>query len=327
MRARPSIAIGFMATPLALAALHGRRVLSHIPENGASGGAVSIHVERPATVAAFLARAGNYLAAREAEHNLIFALTSTLTTNPEVYPEPPLFAVAVDGARGTVLAAAMQTPPHNLILAEVADPGAVAILADELAGEALPGVLGPTVAVAEFAARWSAAAGSSTHKAMAERIYRCGRVTPPRPAAGTSRLATSRDRDLLIDWLRAFNVEAHVRSLDDAPIVADRWLGRVGGRTMWLWEVHGRPVSASGVSGPTPHGIRVGPVYTPPEDRGRGYASNLVAAATQAQLDAGKAFVFLFTDLANPTSNHVYQAIGYEAVTDVDMWAFEPAAP
>jgi hypothetical protein len=283
---------------------------------------VAIRIERPATVGAFLARAGEYLGEREAEHNLIWALTSTLTTNPEVYPLPPLFAVALDGER--VVAAAMRTPPHNLVLAEVADPAAVAALSDALAGEALPGVLGPPAAAAEFAARWTAAAGRSTHRAMAERIYRCSQVIPPRPAPGSARTAGPADRDLLIDWLRAFNLEAQVRSFDEAPVVADRWLSRVASRTMWLWELDGRPVSATGVSGPTPHGMRVGPVYTPPADRGRGFASNLVAAATQAQLDSGKAFVFLFTDLANPTSNHVYQAIGYEAVADVDYWAFDP---
>lgn len=285
---------------------------------------MAIQIDRLPTVDAFLARAGEYLAAREAEHNLIWALTATLTTNPEVYPLPPLFAVAVEGDR--VVAAAMRTPPHNLVLAEVADPRAVAALAEALTGEALPGVLGPTAAAAEFAERWTAASGGSPRKAMAERIYRCSRVTSPRPAQGTPRIAEPADRELLIDWLQAFNLDAEVRSFDEAPVVADRWIGRVGSRTMWLWEADGRAVSASGVSGPTPHGIRVGPVYTPPEHRGRGYASNLVAAATQAELDRGRAFVFLFTDLANPTSNHVYQAIGYEPVADVDYWAFEPRA-
>jgi predicted GNAT family acetyltransferase len=286
---------------------------------------MAIRIERLPTVGEFLSRAGDYLAAREAEHNLIWALTSTLTTNPEVYPLPPLFAVALDEPGGQLVAAAMRTPPHNLILAEVADPAAMPILAMELAGEDLPGVLGPPAAAADFAVRWAAAAGRSTRQAMAERIYRCSRVIAPRPAPGRARIAGADDRDLLIGWLRAFNVEAGLQSVDEAPVVADRWLGRIGGRTMWLWALDDLPVSASGVSGPTPHGIRVGPVYTPPADRGRGYASNLVAAATQAQLDAGRAFVFLFTDLANPTSNHVYQAIGFEPVADVDMWAFEPA--
>ncbi len=285
---------------------------------------MAIQIDRPRTVGEFLAGAGDYLRAREAEHNLIFAITSTLSTHPDVYPLPPLFAIARDGDR--VVAAAMQTPPHNLILAEVAEPAAVAALADALHGETLPGVLGPPAAASAFAARWAAAAGRRTSKEMGERIYRCQRVISPRPAPGGPRSAAERDRSLLVDWIQAFNAEAHLRAVDDPAVFADRWLSQGPPRVMWLWEVDGRVVSMSGVSGPTPHGIRVGPVYTPPEDRGRGYAGNLVAAATQAQLEAGKDFVFLFTDLANPTSNHVYQAIGYEPVADLEVWAFEAAA-
>jgi len=106
----------------------------------------------------------------------------------------------------------------------------------------------------------------------------------------------------------------------------DRWLSGIGERQGWIWD-DGGPVSFTGIGGPTPNGIRLGPVYTPPDLRRRGYAGNLVAAASQAQLDRGKTFVFLFTDLANPTSNHIYQEIGYEPIADVDMWAFDaPAA-
>jgi hypothetical protein len=88
-----------------------------------------------------------------------------------------------------------------------------------------------------------------------------------------------------------------------------------------LWE-DGEPVSLAAAGGPTPNGIRIGPVYTPPELRGRGYASALVAELTRVQLEGGRRFCFLFTDLANPTSNRIYQRVGYEPVTDVDQWSF-----
>ncbi len=94
------------------------------------------------------------------------------------------------------------------------------------------------------------------------------------------------------------------------------------GRTMRLWIDDGVPVSMTGFGAATPNGQRVGPVYTPPDRRGRGYASNLVAQGSQAALDAGRRFLFLFTDLANPTSNKIYQAIGYEPVTDIDRYSF-----
>ena len=292
-----------------------------------------LRVERPETVAEFLARAGAFLEAREAEHNLIFALTSVLSANPEVFPEPPRFAVVV-AEDGGIAGAAIQTPPRQVVLAGPPDPAAEArvaeALADAFATTELPGVLGPKGASRAFAARWAAAApGRTSGPGMAERIYRLTTVVPPRPAPGSARIAGERDRDLLVAWLNAFALEAFGEPMEEAPVYADRWVARVGGRAMWLWEADGRAVSAAGLSGMTPHGIRVGPVYTPPADRNRGFAGNLVAVASQAQLDAGRRFVFLFTDLANPTSNHVYQAIGYEPVADVDQWRFEvsPGTP
>jgi predicted GNAT family acetyltransferase len=89
----------------------------------------------------------------------------------------------------------------------------------------------------------------------------------------------------------------------------------------YLWE-DGEPVSLAGCGSPTPNGIRVGPVYTPPARRGRGYASALTAQLTSLLLSSGHRFCFLFTDLANPTSNRIYQRIGYEPVSDVDEYRF-----
>ena len=93
-------------------------------------------------------------------------------------------------------------------------------------------------------------------------------------------------------------------------------------RRLLLWEVEGTAVSMAGYSGPTPNGIRVAWVYTPPENRGKGFAGACVAALSQKLLDDGRKFCFLYTDLANPISNHVYQKIGYEPVTDATVYSF-----
>ena len=74
---------------------------------------------------------------------------------------------------------------------------------------------------------------------------------------------------------------------------------------------------------PTLHGITVNLVYTPPEHRGRGYASNCVAALSQRMLDGGYQFCTLFTNLANPTSNDIYQQIGYRQIADFNEYRFE----
>jgi uncharacterized protein len=277
----------------------------------------------------FLAAAGDFLVAREAENNLLFGICSSIrTAGPDVFGEdPPRYAVVVDPF-GEVMAATLRTPPFQQVLSHVDELAAVDLIVGALseAGDALPGVNGPKEAAARFAELWSERTGQRVQPGLAERIFRLRRVSAPRPASGRWRYAAESDRHVLADWLMAFREEAvpHQPPPRDFDGMVDRWINRVG-RTMYLWEDEARPVSLVGVGGETPNGIRIGPVYTPPEQRGRGYASNLTAAASQDQLDQGRRFCFLFTDLANPTSNHIYQAIGYEPVTDVDEYRFEPA--
>src|SRR5262249_17751428 len=158
-----------------------------------------------------------------------------------------------------------------------------------------------------------------------ERSFRLRHVIAPKAAPGHMQRGAHEHRAVLAAWSKAFEEEAHTAppGPTDHDAVADRWIRGIG-RTAWLCIDEGRPGSLAGAGGGlTPHGIRVGPVYTPPELRGRGYASNLVAEASQLQLDGGRQFVFLFTDLANPTANKIYQSIGYEPVIDIDEYAFE----
>ena len=84
-----------------------------------------------------------------------------------------------------------------------------------------------------------------------------------------------------------------------------------------------RPVSLCGYGGRTTHGVRIGPVYTPPELRRHGYASALTASVTRQQLDSGRDYCFLYTDLANPTSNRIYMDVGYELVCEAADYAFD----
>jgi predicted GNAT family acetyltransferase len=279
---------------------------------------MAITLQRPTHVAGFLALARELLAAREAENNLLFGLCDVIASHPEVYPECR-FAVAMDGE--AAIGAALQTPPHNLVLSTM-EPDVAARLVVALGPDAaaLPGVLGPTDVVRAFVD----ASGRAASVAMRERIFRAERVLAPRPAPGSWRLADERDRATLAAWADAFRAEAlpGLPNREDGAATADRWLRRAG-RTIYVWDGDtGAPVSIAGAGGKTPLGVRIGPVYTPPAHRGRGFASNLVAAVTQQQLSEGRAFCFLFTDLANPTSNKIYQAVGYAPVIDVDQYAF-----
>jgi len=285
--------------------------------------APGMQVDRPAHVDAFLARAGAFLAEHEAENNLVFGICSNLKANPSLFTVAPRFAVAARNALGAerVVAAALQTPPHRLVLSHLDDLEAVDALADVLAGETLPGVFGAGPVARRFAERWTSRTGGSFERRMAERIFRLSAVRQPRATEGRMRLAESSDHALVVGWLRAFVDEALGETFEDAEDAARRWIAR-SGRTLYLWQVGDATVSLCGIGGATPTGIRVGPVYTPPGHRSNGYASNLVVQASQIQLDAGYRFLFLFTDLANPTSNKIYQAIGYESVSDVDQYVF-----
>jgi RimJ/RimL family protein N-acetyltransferase len=290
-----------------------------------------MEVTRHPTPDALLDAAGSWFADREAEHNLPLGILSTLRDHPGVYADPPYLATAGD-ADGVVLVA-LRTPPYGLVLSEPAAPGArleaaaLAIVRD-LAPEdpAMRTVMGPKASLAAFVGPWCSATARMPTVESAERIYRLSRVIPPRPTRGSWRIADERDRGLLADWLLAFHAEALPagQPFPDPAAFIERLVRRED-RFGYLWEADGHVVSFAGAGARTPNGRRIGPVYTPPGDRGHGYASAVTAAASADQLARGARFCFLFTDLANPTSNAIYQRIGYEPVSDVDQVRFDPA--
>lgn len=282
---------------------------------------------------AYLTRVEPFLLQREAENCLPIGIVTTLRTGERfaVDARPPYLTLVEDDA-GRIVTAVIATPPHNVVLTQV-DANAEAeahefmpvIVRDTLkVMPDMPGVVGPSTLAAQFATQWESLAGGVARVDANERIYRLSEVRHVRHAPGAMRRITEDDRQLLREWLRDFSAEAlgvpndpHLESQIDRRL-------RFASSGMYLWDTDTGPVSIAGYSGPTPHGIRMGPVYTPPELRGQGYASTLVADLSQLLLDEGRQFVFLFTDLANPTSNLIYMEIGYEPVADVTAYRFMP---
>jgi predicted GNAT family acetyltransferase len=264
-----------------------------------------------------------FLISREAEHNLLLATCGQLAQHPGEIEPGRYLAVVEEG--GALVAAAIMRETRTLVLSWVEDPAAVSLIALDLhaAGLSPPGVLGPAGTALAFAQEWQRLSGLPYSLQMAQRIYRLEKVKPVSGVLGNMRKAARADRDLLVDWVSAFDREA-LGSADTFGVgeMVDTWLDS-GVREVYLWE-HGRPVSLAASTGPTPNGIRIGPVYTPPEYRRRGYAGALVAALSQQLLDSGRTFCFLFTDLGNPTSNHVYQDIGYNPVSDAGLYQIGP---
>jgi uncharacterized protein len=222
-----------------------------------------------------------------------------------------------------VVAAALRTPPFNLILARPRAKPALAALAEAVAGEDLPGVVGGEPEVHEFAELWSRHTGRDARTNIRQGIYALEHLEPPPTTPGSARVATVADRELALRWLIAFGEETFhegVPGADQAEAMLDHRLS-VATAGILLWEDDGKPASLAGWGGPTPNGIRVGPVYTPPELRARGYGTALTAELSQRLLDGrlfagGRRSCFLYTDLANPTSNAIYERIGYRRVAE-----------
>ena len=263
----------------------------------------------------------------EARHNLILGIAGTIRDRPGYYAEHSFWLVVHDGD-DDVLAVALQTPPFNLAVARPAREGALEALARGIATEGveLPGVSGAAPEAETFADSWATLTGGERSARMRQRIYQASEIRAVAGVAGTARLATVADRELLIDWADAFNeeVRADAPHGDTAKGVDARLASDAAG--FMLWE-DGQPASIAGWGGATPNGVRVGPVYTPPDLRRRGYASAVTAAASASQLAAGRRFCFLYTDLANPTSNRIYMDLGYEPVCDAIDYSFGVARP
>jgi len=267
--------------------------------------------------AAFELAARAFFTAHEAQYNLLAGLTATLIERPDAYGSATPYLAVVHDDAGEVALVALRTPPHRLVLSAASAPALEVLIAGvRKRWESLPGVLAPTATARAFADLWQRATGEGTVKVRAERIYELTAVVPPRPVPGRLVEATAADRPLLVDWMEGFTADAHgVRDRRAAERAIDlRLTSRPAGLHFW---VDGEPVCMAGASGPTATGIRVSVVYTPPGRRGRGYASACVAALSQLLLDSGRQRCFLFTDLANPTANSIYQAIGYRPVGDM----------
>jgi RimJ/RimL family protein N-acetyltransferase len=273
----------------------------------------------------FAAAAWTFLRARPGQNTVALTVMETLRDAglDHFGEQPPMFGwwQPPGGQVGTVC---LQTPPYPLLLAS-GPPGVFEALAGLLAeaGRALPGVNANETTAHEFAARWQVLTGTEATVHQRHRLYRLGELMPPDPPpAGQARVATSADRELVTEWFGAFTEEAGSmveRNGDQVARLADE---RIDDGRLTLWEVGGEPVSMAGVTRQVAGATRVGPVYTPPELRRRGYAGGVTAAVTQGALDAGAAEVVLFTDLANPTSNGVYQRLGYHPLEDRVLLSF-----
>jgi RimJ/RimL family protein N-acetyltransferase len=279
----------------------------------------------------FLAEAGDFLRAEPVRNTVILSVTENLRVAAAAWPpgtpsgDQPLLGWWRPGTvadPGPVGGAFMHTPGFPVILTSM--PGeAVTGLAGELAasGRRISGLNAEAQAAHAFADAWRQRTGDVTTMYRLIRLYRLATLVRPDPGPeGKPRVADERDRDLLTEWSRAFLREVGDEAEDPATEVD----GRLGYGGLTVWEAGGTPVSMAGITRIVHAMARVSGVYTPPELRGRGYAGGVTTALSQAALDAGAAEVVLYTDLANPTSNALYERLGYRPVEDRTQLSFAP---
>jgi predicted GNAT family acetyltransferase len=225
--------------------------------------------------------------------------------------------------RGAVAYAGLRTPPWPLLSSELTATDAAALVELWLREDPeVNGVNGVPETARAVAAAWAQATGGTTRLRMSDAMHALTAVRdPPRPASGRLRVARVSERGLLVEWSRAFIDEAQVAGgPDEAERLVDARLEHGG---LLVWE-DPEPVCYVGVAPPVAGVVRIGPVYTPPAYRGRGYAGTLVAAASRRALAEGASRCMLFTNLANPTSNKIYAEVGYERFAAWEEHSFIP---
>ena len=260
---------------------------------------------------AFLARAQGFLMGREAENVLMLGVASNVTEAEHL--------LTVERGPNCVMAALQSGA--NLILSR-GQTGAVEALAKRLIADesSLPGVIGPARTTDCFLQNWHVRTGHETRLQMHSRVHELTEVIAPRRPLGVFRRAAMTDVVPLATWADALNIE--LRSEDPSP-GEESVRSRIALGRMYVWD-RGGPVSMAACDGPTPRGIRINFVYTPPEHRASGYASACVADLSQLLLGEGRRFCALFTDLANPVSNRLYARLGYRPICDFDEYIFVP---
>jgi RimJ/RimL family protein N-acetyltransferase len=294
-------------------------------------------------VAEFLAAAGPYLRRERARNTVILSVAESMRVNAAARPGPAgrAGAARVGGAAGTsgagagrpllgwwsdragaVAGAFMHTPPFPVVLTAVALDAAAELAAVTLAARPLGGVNAHPAVAGAFGDAWRAVRpGGRVDLHRRQRLYRLAELAWPDPAPeGAARIARDADAAVTADWFAAFAREVHDMGDGEDQTAAAR--EKIGHGWVTVWEAGGEPVAIACNTMPVAGQVRIGPVYTPPERRGRGYASGATAALSQRLLKAGAEEVLLYTDLANPVSNSIYQRIGYRPVEDRVVLAF-----
>lgn len=271
--------------------------------------------------AQFLRTTGPFLYANEAEYSLVLGLAEGLSQG-HIQPEWAPQLLHLEMSR-EVVGVALRIDPRRTAVTrwpELALPQ----LAKDLS-ELEPhtrNITGPTETLGELVKLYESQVGRQARVGMAQKILRLTKLNPPKSIAGELHLANAKDVVTVTNWLADFVKEAvpdDAMEISRIRLIAE---DRIARQQVYLWRMSGKPVAMTHVGRPTKNGISVNAVYTPKNLRGRGYASKLVGDVSERMLRQYQ-FCVLYTDAKNPTSNKIYQSLGYEIIADSMLYAFD----
>lgn len=219
----------------------------------------------------------------------------------------------------------LQTQPSKIILSKATSFSSEEIqqIAEQMHQEfqSIPGLIGDKKLMVELSDHLCKLRGVKATIEMDQGVYKLEKVKKKIESKGTLRVLTEQEHDLVKKWVYQFCQDVNLPiTMDEADTKAAELIQR--GRLMG-WETGGEIVSMANGTRPTKRNITVNFVYTPIKHRKKGFASDCVAALSQLMLDQGYQTTSLYTDLSNPTSNKIYQEIGYERVADSVMMVLE----
>ena len=262
--------------------------------------------------AGFLAAAGKFLRTAEAENSMLYLPAERIAVAPQEDDAGCYWATV--SVRGAVVAAAFHSPIGGVLVTAGPDE-ACAMIAGDMAGRARApnSVVGPLASCEAFARSWRECTGQAHMLRFHLRHFELTQPPPVFAASGRARLPADSELETLVDWNVAFVAEVELP--ETVEQTRRRAHNRIGNGQVRVWD-DGAPVAYAGYGADASDTVRIAPVYTPPEFRGKGYASALVADLSRELFARGKRAIFLTTDVANPTSNSIYQRIGYRPVAD-----------
>jgi GNAT superfamily N-acetyltransferase len=275
---------------------------------------MSITVNQTDDAADALSLAAQFLATRPVDHNLVL----TILHDRVARPEPGHYWLVHDGA--SIVGLGLQSPISFFATLTPMSRAQTIALASAMAAAVpdLPGISGDAASAATFAGCWAEIHATAATPDLGQRLYALATLHEPNGIPGHARPATAADDELVAEWFRGFSADTGEPPLTD-PVVNART--RIADGRIWLWD-DGGPRSMAGFTRAVGAVARVGPVYTPPEHRRHGYGAACTAAVSRHVLDHHAGGCVLYTDLANPTSNAIYQRLGYQAVGEVLRYRF-----